>query len=126
MDYRAPLAKARGLGSAKSGTHHWWLQRVTAVALVPLSYWLIVFLDLSFKATYQQLVAWLASPINTVALIIWVLMVFYHAALGLQVVIEDYIAAGGLKIATIWLVNLTLLMLAVTALLGVFRISLLG
>jgi len=120
------LAKARGLGSAKSGTHHWWLQRVTAVALVPLSYWLIVFLDLSFKATYQQVVAWLASPINTVALIIWVLMVFYHAALGLQVVIEDYIAAGGLKIATIWLVNLTLLMLAVTALLGVFRISLLG
>ena len=47
MDYRSPLAKVRGLGSAKTGTSHWWMQRVTAVALIPLSFWLITFLDLS-------------------------------------------------------------------------------
>jgi len=126
MDYRAPLAKARGLGSAKSGTHHWWMQRVTAVMLIPLSFWLVMFLNLTFTASYAQTVAWLASPINSIAMITWILMVCYHAALGLQVVIEDYVAASGVKIVTIWLVNLTMLLLAVTALLGVFRITLLG
>ncbi|PPD50502.1 MAG: succinate dehydrogenase, hydrophobic membrane anchor protein [Methylobacter sp.] len=126
MDYRAPLAKARGLGSAKSGTHHWWMQRVTAVMLIPLSFWLVLFLNLTFTASYAQTVAWLASPINSIAMITWILMVCYHAALGLQVVIEDYVAASGVKIVTIWLVNLTMLLLAVTALLGVFRITLLG
>jgi succinate dehydrogenase / fumarate reductase membrane anchor subunit len=126
MDYRASLAKARGLGSAKSGAHHWWMQRVTAVVLIPLSFWLVIFLNLTFTAPYQQIVAWLASPINTIAMITWILMVCYHAALGLQVVIEDYVAASGAKIVTVWLVNLTMLVLAVTALLGVFRITLLG
>lgn len=126
MDYRAPLAKARGLGSAKSGTHHWWMQRVTAVMLIPLSFWLVLFLNLTFTASYAQTVAWLASPINSIAMITWILMVCYHAALGLQVVIEDYVAASGVKIVTIWLVNLTMLLLAVAALLGVFRITLLG
>ncbi|MDO9163171.1 MAG: succinate dehydrogenase, hydrophobic membrane anchor protein [Methylococcaceae bacterium] len=126
MDYRAPLAKARGLGSAKSGTHHWWMQRVTAVMLIPLSFWLVLFLNLTFTASYAQTVAWLASPINSIAMITWILMVCYHAALGLQVVIEDYVAASGVKIVTIWLVNLTMLLLAVTALLGIFRITLLG
>jgi succinate dehydrogenase / fumarate reductase, membrane anchor subunit len=126
MDYRAPLAKARGLGSAKSGTHHWWMQRVTAVMLIPLSFWLVSFLNLTFTASYSQTVTWLACPINSIAMITWILMVCYHAALGLQVVIEDYVAASGVKIVTIWLVNLTMLLLAVTALLGVFRITLLG
>jgi succinate dehydrogenase / fumarate reductase membrane anchor subunit len=126
MDYRAPLAKARGLGSAKSGAHHWWMQRVTAVVLIPLSFWLVIFLNLTFTAPYQQIVVWLASPINSIAMITWIVMVCYHAALGLQVVIEDYVAASGAKIVTVWLVNLTMLVLAVTALLGVFHITLLG
>jgi succinate dehydrogenase / fumarate reductase membrane anchor subunit len=126
MDYISPLAKAKGLGSAKSGTHHWWMQRVTAVALIPLSFWLVNFLNLSFTATFSHIVVWLASPINSIAMIIWILMVFYHSALGLQVVIEDYVAATGAKIVMIWVVNLTMLLLAVAALLGVFRITLLG
>jgi len=67
MDYRAPLAKARGLGSAKSGTHHWWMQRVTAVMLIPLSFWLVLFLNLTFTASYAQTVAWLVSLINSIA-----------------------------------------------------------
>jgi len=59
MEYRSPLANVRGLGSAKSGTSHWWMQRVTAVALVPLSFWLIKFLDLSLTAPFQETIAWL-------------------------------------------------------------------
>jgi succinate dehydrogenase / fumarate reductase membrane anchor subunit len=126
MDYRSPLARVRGLGSAKEGTSHWWMQRVTAVALIPLSYWLITFLELSFHAPYQQTVAWLTSPVNTVGIIAWVLAVFYHAALGLQVVIEDYIAAEGIKIVAVWTVNLSFLVLALAALIAVFRILLIG
>jgi succinate dehydrogenase / fumarate reductase membrane anchor subunit len=126
MDYRTPLARAKGLGSAKSGTGHWWLQRVTAVALVPLSFWLIKFLRLSLTAPYQQTVDWLASPVNTICIIAWIVAVFYHAALGLQVVIEDYVAPEGVKIASTWAVNLAFLFLAMAALLAVFRIVSIG
>jgi len=126
MDYRSPLAKVRGLGSAKAGTSHWWMQRVTAVALIPLSFWLIIFLNLSLNAPYQQTVEWLASPLNTLGMVAWVLAVFYHAALGLQVVIEDYIAAEGIKIVAVWTVNLSFLLLALAALIAVFRILLIG
>jgi succinate dehydrogenase / fumarate reductase, membrane anchor subunit len=126
MDYRSPLAKVRGLGSAKTGTSHWWMQRVTAVALIPLSYWLITFLNLSLNAPYQHTVEWLAIPLNTLCIVAWVLAVFYHAALGLQVVIEDYIAAEGVKIAAVWMVNLSFLLLALAALIAVFRTLLIG
>ena len=126
MDYRSPLARVRGLGSAKAGTAHWWMQRVTAVALIPLSFWLIIFLDLSLNAPYQETVAWLTSPVNTVCIVAWILAVFYHAALGLQVVIEDYIAAEGVKIVAVWTVNLSFLLLALAALIAVFRTLLIG
>ncbi len=126
MKYRSPLAKAVGLGSAKTGTSHWWMQRVTAVALVPLSFWVIIFLDLSLNAPYQETVAWLASPLNTVVMVAWLLAVFYHAALGLQVVIEDYIAAEGVKIVAVWTVNLGFLLLVLAALIAVFRTLLIG
>ncbi|MEI6268001.1 MAG: succinate dehydrogenase, hydrophobic membrane anchor protein [Methylococcaceae bacterium] len=126
MKYRSPLAKAVGLGSAKTGTSHWWMQRVTAVALVPLSFWLIIFLDLSLNAPYQETVAWLSSPLNTLGMVAWLLAVFYHAALGLQVVIEDYIAAEGVKIVAVWTVNLGFLLLVLAALIAVFRTLLIG
>lgn len=126
MDYRTSLSRVRGLGSAKSGTMHWWMQRVTAVALIPLSFWLIYFLGLSLTAPYQQTVDWLASPINSSCIVAWIIAVFYHAALGLQVVIEDYVAAEGTKIISIWAVNLVFLFLAIAALLAVFRIVSIG
>ena len=126
MDYRTPLSRVRGLGSAKSGTTHWWMQRVTAVALIPLSFWLIKFLGLSLTAPYQQTVDWLVSPVNSVCIVVWIIAAFYHAALGLQVVIEDYVAAEGPKIISIWAVNLAFLFLAIAALLAVFRIVSIG
>lgn len=126
MNYRTPLANAQGLGSAKSGTTHWWMQRVTAVALIPLSYWLIKLLDLAFNAPYEQTLVWLAAPVNSVCVIVWFLAVFYHAALGLRVVIEDYVADEGSKIISIWLINLFFLFLALAALMDVFRAILAG
>jgi succinate dehydrogenase / fumarate reductase membrane anchor subunit len=122
MDFRSPLAKVRGLGSAKAGTSHWWMQRVTAVALIPLSFQLLVFLDLGMTESYRQTVDWLTVPFNTGCIIAWILAVFYHAALGLQVVIEDYVAREGVKIISVWAINLIFLFLALIALIAVFRI----
>ncbi|MDP2903070.1 MAG: succinate dehydrogenase, hydrophobic membrane anchor protein [Methylovulum sp.] len=121
MDFKTPLSKARGLGSAKSGTSHWWMQRVTAAALIPLSFWLITFLDQCLTAPYQQTVNWLAAPVNTVCMAAWIVAAFYHAALGVQVVIEDYVAAEGAKIVSVWAVKLAFGFLALAALLAVFR-----
>jgi succinate dehydrogenase / fumarate reductase membrane anchor subunit len=126
MKYRSPLANVIGLGSAKTGTSHWWMQRVTAVALIPLSFWLVTFLKLSFTAPFQETLAWLTSPLNTLCIVAWIVAVFYHAALGVQVVIEDYIASDGYKIIAVWTINLSFLMLALAALIAVFRSLLIG
>lgn len=111
-----------GNSAVKSATRHWLMQRITALALVPLSFHLVVFLDLCMNAPYQQTVAWLKSPLNTVCIEVWLLAVFYHAALGLQVVIEDYIANQGLQARLIKAINLSFLFLAVAALFFIFRI----
>ncbi len=126
MQYRSPLARARGLGSAKTGTTHWWLQRVTAIALIPLTLWLLVFMDLSFDSPYQQTVQWLAVPFNSVCIMAWIIAAFYHAAIGLQVVIEDYVSSEWQKIVAVWVVKLIFLFLALTALTAIFRIILVG
>jgi succinate dehydrogenase / fumarate reductase membrane anchor subunit len=110
-----------GNNTLKSATQHWLMQRITAVILIPLSFRLIVFLDQCLNAPYQQTVTWLASPTNTVWILIWLLAVFYHAALGIQVVIEDYIANQGLQSMLIKVINLSFLFLTIAALIFMFR-----
>lgn len=122
MQYRAPLARVRGLGSAKAGTGHWWMQRITAVALLPLTFWMLIFLDLSLHAPYQEMAVWLAAPLNSVCVIAWIIAVFYHAALGIQVVLEDYVAPESWKIVCVWSVNLLLFLLGLDGVIAVFRI----
>ena len=123
MDYRTPLAKARGLGSAKSGTQHWWMQRVTAVALIPLSFWLILFIDQLFHASYDEIKQWLISPVNFTLLLAWAFTGFYHAALGLQVVIEDYVNPDGKKIVLVWVIKLFFTGMAIASLVFAIRIA---
>ncbi len=122
MDFKTPLARAQGLGAAKTGTGHWWLQRVTAVALIPLSFWLISLLDMAINAPFEDTVSWLSSPFNTVCVVFWVLAVFYHSALGLQVVIEDYVSTEWLRIVSIWGVKLVFMFFVLMALIAIFRI----
>ena len=123
MKYQTPLAKARGLGSAKTGTHHWWMQRVTAVALIPLSFWVILFIQQLFDASYPEMKQWLSSPFNLTLLLSWVFISAYHAAIGLQVVIEDYLSPTWLKITLVWMVKLAFLGGAITALVLAIRIA---
>lgn len=76
----------------KSATQHWTLQRLSAIALIPLSYWLITFLHLCLQANYFDITQWLDVPLNKIALLFWLLVTCYHAALGIQVVLEDYVS----------------------------------
>ncbi|MCA3246243.1 MAG: succinate dehydrogenase, hydrophobic membrane anchor protein [Azospirillum sp.] len=102
---RSPLGRVRGLGSAKDGTHHWWAQRVTAIALVPLLLWFVASVVSLAGAPLAEVKAWLASPVAAVLLLALIVAVFHHAQLGLQVVIEDYVHAEGVKIAALLLVK---------------------
>ena len=91
MSLRTPLGRARGLGSAKSGSHHWWVQRVTAIALIPLMIWLAWSVISLLGAGQSEVQAWIAQPFNAALLLAVVIAVFHHAQLGMQVVIEDYV-----------------------------------
>lgn len=126
MNYQTPLARARGLGSARLGTHHWWRQRVTAVALIPLTFWVGVGLVRLPEATHEQVIAWVTQPWNTLVLLAFILMGFVHAMLGLQVVIEDYVHVDWLKILGILAVKLLLGFLALAACFATLRIVFLG
>src|SRR5437763_3883690 len=88
---RSPLGRAIGLGSAKEGVEHWWRQRVSALALVPLTLWFVIAVIGLVGADRQALVAWLHNPMSAVLMVLLLIATFYHTALGLQVVIEDYI-----------------------------------
>jgi succinate dehydrogenase / fumarate reductase, membrane anchor subunit len=111
-----------GNGTAKSATRHWLMQRVTAIILIPLTFRLIVFLNLCMNAPYQQTVEWLKSPLNTLCIEAWLITTCYHAAIGLQVVIEDYVANQELQAMLIKVINLGFLFLTVIALFFIFRL----
>src|SRR5690349_18457429 len=105
---RSPLGRARGLGSAKEGLHHWWVQRLTSLALVPLTVWFVVEIIRLVRgeigggpATYQDFLVWLASPLNATVMIVLLAVSFHHAQAGMQVVIEDYVAGHGARLATL-------------------------
>ena len=123
MTYRTPLSHARGLGSAKSGAHHWWMQRLTAVALVPLTLWFILSIIQLTGADYQTAAVWLSSPTNSVLMLLLIAATFHHMQLGLQVVIEDYVQGEGVKIIGIVLVKLFSVLLAAAAAFAVLKIA---
>jgi succinate dehydrogenase / fumarate reductase membrane anchor subunit len=91
MSFRSALGRVRGLGAAKDGTHHWWMQRVTAIALVPLGLWFAVKVVRLTGADWETAVTAFASPLTTALALLAIGAGFYHLKLGLQVVIEDYV-----------------------------------
>ena len=125
-DRRTPLARARGLGSAKHGVGHWWAQRITAVALIPLVVWFAVSLVMLSGADYSLVRAWIGSPLVMVLLILTIGVGLHHGQLGIQVVIEDYIRSDGWKLALIVLVKFIAALFGLGAIVAVLRIALGG
>jgi succinate dehydrogenase / fumarate reductase membrane anchor subunit len=124
MSYRSPLGRARGLGSAKEGTHHFWVQRVTAVALIPLVLWFVYSLAQLPSGNYEVVRWWVHAPSVAVALVLFIACALYHSMLGVQVVIEDYIAADGTKIVALLLSKFVHAIAAVTGIFAVLKIAL--
>ena len=119
---RSPVAQAGGLGSAKSGVHAWWLERVTAAALVPLTLWLTASLLALAGSDYAAFIAWLRSPAATLLMVLTLIALFLHLALGLSVVIEDYIHSGA-KIPTLAVVRLACFALGLAGILATLSIA---
>jgi succinate dehydrogenase / fumarate reductase membrane anchor subunit len=119
VSLRSPLARARGLGSAKEGVAHWWAQRVTALALIPLALWLVVAVITLMVSSYPEAVAFFRRPQNAVFMALLIVATFHHGQLGLQVVIEDYVQRECTKIALLLLVKAIAVVLAG---LGVFAV----
>lgn len=119
---RSPLARARGLGSAKGGAKHWWAQRVSAVALVPLTLWFLGSLIAHAGGDYVAVIGWLKTPLASLAMIVLLLALFHHTALGLQVVIEDYVHSDA-KFAAVIAVRLGCVVLASAGILATLSIA---
>jgi succinate dehydrogenase / fumarate reductase membrane anchor subunit len=125
-NYQTPLGRARGLGAAGEGTHHWWRQRVTSLALVPLSLWLAVSVARWPHAEYAGVVEWIGAPWNTVLLLSCILLTTLHASLGIEVIIEDYVHVDWVKILLVVVVKLILAFVALAAGFATLRIAFVG
>ena len=119
---RSPLGRARGLGAAKEGVAAWWLERVMAVALVPLTLWFTASLIALSGRDYAALVTWLRTPLAAFLMVLLLIALFSHLALGLQVVIEDYVHSW-VKIPTLLAVRFACFALGIAGILATLRIA---
>lgn len=124
MSLNTPLKNARGLGSAREGVAHWWGQRMSAVALVPLGVWFMFSLvRIAMGGDHALLTQWLGSPLNASLTTVMIAVLFYHSQLGIQVVIEDYVHTEWLKIGSLILQKFAHTLLAVAAIFAVLKIA---
>jgi len=123
MSFRTPLGQVTGLGSAKSGTAHWWGQRVSALALIPLCFWLVYSVLHTVPADYITVIVWLHTPSVAVLLSLFLVTLLYHAYLGVQVVIEDYVHTEWLKIASLLLIKFACILLGAAGVFTALRIA---
>ncbi|MBL6454288.1 succinate dehydrogenase, hydrophobic membrane anchor protein [Belnapia sp. T6] len=120
---RSPLGRVRGLGSAKGGTHHWWMQRVTSMALLPLTIWFALAAASLAGASYVETVAWIGRPWNAVLLLVTIGLTFHHLASGVQVILEDYANQEWVKLGGILAVKAICVLLALASALAVLKIA---
>ena len=123
MDLRSDLGRVRGLGSAKGGTSHWWAQRVTAVALVPLSAWFVFSIINLVGVDREGLKVWVNGPVSFVLMVLFLIALFYHMQLGLQVVIEDYVHNERNKVISLILNKLIAVFLVVLSITALMKIA---
>jgi succinate dehydrogenase / fumarate reductase, membrane anchor subunit len=123
---RSPLGRARGYGSAKEGVQHFWVQRVSAVALVPLTLWFTFSAAQLPVLSYVAVRHWVASPSVAVGLVLFIATLFYHSMLGVQVVVEDYVAGEGRKLVTLLVFKFAHVVAAAAGIFAVLKLALAG
>ncbi|MCP3870835.1 MAG: succinate dehydrogenase, hydrophobic membrane anchor protein [Gammaproteobacteria bacterium] len=124
MNLRTPLSQVKGLGAAKEGVSHWWMQRLTSIALVPLVLWLGFGLASLSGADYATFTEWVRSPMVAVLLILTIVVSFHHGQMGLQVIVEDYVPNEPVRAAAIILVKLAAVLFSVIGVYAVLKIAL--
>lgn len=123
-DNRSSPARVQDLGSAREGVGQWWMQRITAVALIPLTLWLVASFLQHVADDYVALTAWLRRPLAAVLMVLLLMALCYHMALGLKVIVEDYVHVERVKVASVALIHLLSVALAVTGIFATLRIAL--
>ncbi|MGH8937862.1 MAG: succinate dehydrogenase, hydrophobic membrane anchor protein [Actinomycetes bacterium] len=126
MTTQTPIARVRGLGSARSGAHHWWLERLTSVSTLLLFVWLAVALLRLPDLEHRTVAMWLASPLAAVPMLLLIVSTFWHLKLGLQVVIEDYVHEEGLRLFSVVLLNFLAIAGAALAVFAILKVALGG
>ena len=124
MSLRSPLGHARGLGSAKDGTHHFWVQRVSAIALVPLTLWFVFSVANLAGASFEQVHWWVSYPAVAITLVLFIATALYHSMLGVQVVIEDYVGGEAMKLTALLLSKFFHFAVAAAAIFAVLKVAL--
>lgn len=122
--YKSALGTAKGLGGTNEGVHHWINERIAALALLPLALWLVVSIVSLVGASYNSVIEWFANPVNAVLMILFVGVSSYHAAYGLQVILEDYVRSHFARMTAIVLVKAVFLVLAVATIFSILKIAL--
>jgi succinate dehydrogenase / fumarate reductase membrane anchor subunit len=120
---QTPLAKARGLGSAHYGVHHWVVQRVTAIAAIPLLFWFVRSMLGMPDWSFTGFTTWQAQPLNAILMLLTIVTAFYHAALGMQVIFEDYVHGDGAKFTTLLVSNLLFFAAGTACIFSVLKIA---
>jgi len=125
MRIQSPLARAKGLGSAKTGVHHWWMQRLSAVALVPLVLWFVYSMIAASHTDHATgILAFLSSPLQAGAMMLFIVTGLYHGCLGVQVIVEDYVHCHIAKLTFIVLTYFVSVLSGLAAVMAVLRIHL--
>ena len=126
MKFRTPISQAKGLGSAKEGAHHWWMQRLTAIALVPLTLWFTFSVASNVGANFEEMYQWISSPWVAAFLLLFFIVSYYHGAIGIQVVLEDYVSSEGTRMLIIIITKLILALLGTASAIAIIRIAATG
>lgn len=124
--FQTALGRARGLGSSKEGTHHWMHERITSITSIPLILWLVWSVVNMRGWDYLEFTAWLGQPLNAFLMILAVISTFYHAALGVQVIVEDYVHCHALRFCSLIGLNLAFLVAALSCLFSIIKIAFAG
>lgn len=126
MDMRSHLSRVRGLGSTNDGVGHWWMQRLTGIALIPLTLWFVYSAVQMTGASHAEFVTWVGTRGNPILLILLIFSMFHHAQLGLQVVVEDYIQGEGIKKTLLILIKFAAIFFGASSIFAVLRLTLGG
>lgn len=126
MNMRTPIKEMRGLGSAKDGTHHWWAQRMTALGLIPLSFWFVFSMVSLIGASHAEFTAWMAEPMNAILMLLFLPILVVHSMQGLQVIMEDYIDPEWLKVTCVILMQFVHYFLGAASIVAILRLAIGG